>query len=1051
MTDPKSLQALKWRCIGPARGGRVVAVAGDPNEPLVFYFGACAGGVWKTIDGGIYWRCVSDGFFTSASVGALAVAGSDSNVIYAGMGETTIRVDVSYGDGVYRSTDAGSSWTHLGLNETRHIGKICIHPNDPDVVYVAALGDAFGANEERGVFRSKDGGKTWQKVLYRNADVGAVDVSMDPNNPRILFATMWQTRRSFWNLSSGGPGSGLFRTFDGGDTWEELSGRNGLPDGVLGKIGASVSKVQRGRVYALIEAEGDKIGLYRTDNYGGRWIQVSQNRDLIHRPWYYTHVFADTGHADTVYVANQRMWKSTDGGASFTQVSTPHGDNHDLWIDPADPTRMIEGNDGGACITFNGGKSWSSIYNQNTAQFYRIDVDSQHPYRIYATQQDNTSISVPSASEWGVITLNDCTYPGTGESGFIVVDPGDPDVVYCGAIGYSPGGAGALQRYDHRTRQVRLVNVWPEESTGMAPKNMRYRFAWTFPLAFSPHDRNTLYAGGNHIFRSRDEGSSWTTISPDLSLNDPVRQDYSGGLTHENFGSEVHATCASVVESWHRKGEIWVSTDDGLVHVTRNDGGQWINVTPEAMPELAYVGCVEISSHDADTVYVAVTRYKLADYQPYLFRTRDGGRSWQSIVGDFPIGEITRVVRADPVRPGLLFVGTETGVFFSLDDGAHWARVAGGLPVVPVYDLKIKGSDLVAGTHGRSLWILDDVAPLRELAVDQKHMKLVSPRPTIRTKLSYWAGTRTAKAGISYTEGIAAGREGVELEDGWLDSLYLDCGENPPNGAIVYYWLPKDAEELVKLTFQDAAGKTIVAFSSDDQDAPFHKKPGTKVGLNRFVWDLKHPGPAKLDQSLVTRKYEPLAPGGDPSGPTVVPGSYKVELQAGGKVQTVDFTVVKDPRIATTEKEFAEQFALLEKLFDMLSALNQAVNRIRLLKRQLADAQKRLGENDETLSERAQALVGQLEVIEGTLVDIKRETPQDARHPAGLNDTLMGLIDLVEIADAAPTLQARQVSDEIMQKVDGQIKKLEGLVDQVTPLNAALRSAGVELLGPAKP
>ncbi|MER9677434.1 hypothetical protein [Mesorhizobium sp. M0208] len=1032
-----------------------MAVAGDPNEPMVFYFGACAGGVWKTIDGGVYWRCVSDGYFKSATVGALAVARSDSNVIYAGMGEATIRVDVSYGDGVYRSTDGGRSWIHLGLKETRHIGKICIHPHDPDIVYVAALGDAFGPNEDRGVFRSKDGGKTWEKILYRNPDAGAVDISMDPNNARILFATTWQARRSFWHLNSGGPGSGIFRSLDGGDTWEELSGRNGLPAGVLGKIGVSVSQAQRGRVYALIEAEDDKVGLYRTDDYGDHWFRVSQNRDLMHRPWYYTHVFADTGHADTVYVTNFQMWKSTDGGENFTEVTTPHGDNHDLWIDPLNPKRMIEGNDGGACVTFNGGRTWSSIYNQNTAQFYRIDVDDRHPYRVYATQQDNISISVPSATEWGIIGLGDCTYPGTGESGFIVVNPEDPDIVYCGAIGSSPDGAGPLQRYDHRTRQIRLVNVWPEKTTGIAPKNMRYRFAWTFPLTFSPHDAKTLYAGGNHVFRSRDEGSSWTAISPDLSLNDPARQDYSGGvLTRENLGAEVHATCASVVESRHRKGEIWASTDDGLVHVTRNGGAEWSNVTPKAMSELAYIGCVEISPHDADTVYLAATRYKLADYQPYLFRTKDSGKSWESIVGDFPKGEITRVLRADPVRPGLLFAGTETGVFFSLDDGAHWSRMAGGLPVVPVYDLKIKGSDLVAGTHGRSFWILDDVTPLRELASDQKDVKLVSPRPTVRTKLNWIVGQGFSKVGMSYGLhwGIGGGTEVVELEDGRSARRYLDCGENPPDGAILYYWLPNDTEGPVKLTFLDAAGETIVSFSSDEKHAPFDKKPGTRAGLHRFVWDLRYPGPAKLDHSLGTWKYKPLAPEGeDPSGPAVVPGDFRVELQVGDERQTVGFTVVKDPRIATTDEDFAEQFALLQELFGMLSALNQAVNRMRLLKRQLADVQKRLVGSEKSLSERAQALVGRLEAIEGALIDFRRETPQDVRNSAGLLGSLIDLVNVVAIADAAPTMQARQVADEILSKVRGEIKKLDAIVnDDVAALNVALNTDGVVLLGAGK-
>ncbi|HYP36353.1 MAG TPA: sialidase family protein [Stellaceae bacterium] len=511
------LDTLKWRCIGPPRGGRVVAVAGDPEDRGVFYFGACAGGVWKTVDAGIYWRCVSDGFFGSAAIGALAVARSDANVIYAGTGETEIRLDVSYGDGIYKSTDAGRTWSHLGLRESRFVGRIHIHPDDPELVYVAALGDVFGANEERGVFRSRDGGKSWSKVLYRDADTGAVDLAMDPRNPRILFAAFWQTRRNFWNISSGGPGSGLFRSTDGGNSWIEISRFPGLPTGPLGKLGVAVSPARSGRVWALVETEAEKTGLYRSEDYGETWALISSHRDLMHRPWYYTHVFADPCHGETVYVANLALWKSTDGGTSFTEIQTPHGDNHDLWIDPADPNRMIEGNDGGACVSCNGGQTWSSIYNQPTAQFYRIDTDNQYPYRVYATQQDNTTISTPSAAAWGAITLGDCTYPGTGESGFVAVHPEDPNIVYYGAIGSSPGGAGALQRYDHRTGQIQLVNVWPEASLGIAPKDMRYRFAWTYPIVFSPHDNGILYAAGNHVFRSRDEGMSWEEISPDLS------------------------------------------------------------------------------------------------------------------------------------------------------------------------------------------------------------------------------------------------------------------------------------------------------------------------------------------------------------------------------------------------------------------------------------------------------------------------------------------------------------------------------------------------------
>ena len=1049
VATPEKLEALKWRCIGPPRGGRVVAVAGDPTDAMVFYFGACAGGIWKTIDGGIYWRCVSDGFLGSAAIGAIAVARSDHNVIYAGTGETTIRLDVSYGDGIYKSTDAGRTWSHVGLRATKHIGRICIHPSNPDTVYVAALGDAFGPNEERGVFRSRDGGRTWSKVLYRSADAGAVDISMDPDNPRILFATFWETRRSFWHLASGGPGSGLFRSTDGGDTWEEISRAPGLPDGPLGKLGVSVTPARSGRVWALIEAIGDKTGLYRSDDYGALWIKVSSNRDLMHRPWYYTHVFADTCDPETVYVANLQMWKSTDGGTSFTEIMTPHGDNHDLWIDPVNPNRMVQGNDGGACVSFNGGLTWSSIYNQPTAQFYRIDVDNRFPYRVYATQQDNTSIAVPSASYSGAITLGDCSYPGTGESGFIAVHPEDPDIVYCGAVGSSPGGAGALQRYDYRTGQIQLVNVWPEESTGVAPLDMRYRFAWTFPIVFSPHDSNVLYAGGNHVFRTRNEGMSWEEISPDLSLNDKSRQGHSGGdITRESAGAEVHATCACVVESPHRKGEIWASTDDGLVHVTRDDGASWRNVTPPRMPELAYVGCVEISPHDPDTVYVAATRYKLADYQPYLFRSSDGGRSWQSISSGFPVAEITRVVRADPVRKGLLFVGTETGIYVTIDDGQTWTRMAGGLPVVPVYDLKIKGVDLVAGTHGRSFWILDDISPLRALADGVSGTRLIAPSTAIRTKLHFGA-LIGARPGISFavTFGLGGGIATVERPDGSRVREYLDVGENPPNGAIVYYWLDETVSEPVSLTFRDAAGAAIITLRSDDEMLPVARRPGTRSGLNRYVWDMKHPGPVRSDWSWTTLQKKPLTREPDAqSGPTVVPGNYRVELTVGSETQAADFSIVKDPRLPTSPEDYASQFALLKQLNDKLSALNGAVNRVRRVNRQLRALAEQVSDHHADLADKAKSAGESLTAIESVLVDVNRESPRDTlRHPAGLNDTLVDLINTVAIADTAPTAQADAVSREIMAHVDAEIAKLDALLaSDIADINrtAAERSIG---------
>ena len=1024
------LDALHWRGIGPSRGGRVVAVAGDPKNPATFSFGACAGGIWKTEDGGVYWRNVSDGFLKTAAVGAIAVARSDANVIYAGMGETAIRLDVSYGDGVYKSADAGRTWQHMGLAETKHIGRICIHPTNPDIAYVAALGDIFGDNDHRGVYRTTDGGKTWQRILHRDSATGAIDMSIDPDNPRILFASLWQTRRNFWNISSGGPGCGLFRSMDGGDTWQEITSAPGLPDGLLGKIGVTISPAQSGRVWALIEAQGEKCGLYRSDDYGGQWKLVSNSRDLMHRPWYYTHVFADPCHAGTVYVTNLNMWKSTDGGSSFTEIMTSHGDNHDLWIDPTNPNRMIEGNDGGAQVSFNGGITWSSIYNQLTGQFYRIDTDNRYPYHVYGTQQDNTSIAVPSSSVWGAITLGDCFYPGTGESGFIAVKPDDPDIVYVGAVGSSPGGAGALQRYDRRTGQIQLVNVWPEQSAGVAPRDLKYRFAWTYPILFSPHDPGTLYVAGNHVFRSRDEGMSWQPISPDLSLNDPTRQDHSGGaVTRESAGAEVHATCASVVESPHRKGEIWAATDDGLVHVTRDDGAHWTNVTPPDMPALAYVGCVEISAHNPDTIYLAATRYKLADYAPYLFRTTDGGRTWHAITGNFPAGEITRVLRADPLAPGLLFVGTETGVFFTADNGATWARLPGGLPVVPVSALKIKDTDLIAGTHGRAFWILDDISPLRSLAAGAAGTALLPPRTAVRTKLHH-AALGGLKPGTTFALafGIAGAITTHVMPDGSRRREYLDIGENPPIGAVVHYWL-EDGAGPVTLTFRDSAGAEVIRVRSDDKSIGIAKRPTANPGLNRYVWDLKYPGPAKIDASLVVMKVKPLVSEPDgAAGPTAVPGQYSVELSAGDTTQTAPLTIVKDPRLATSDADYASQLALLQTLVAAIGRGNEAVNRIRRLKRQLAALGDRVGA-DSALAPAIGGATGGLVAIEGVLVDVHRVSPRDTlRNPSGLTDTLTALVAYVSNADNRPTTQGGVIAAELVGKLDGELVKLEALV-----------------------
>ncbi len=1042
--DLLSSTQLKWRCIGPPRGGRVVAVAGDPVDPMTFYFGACAGGVWKTTDGGTYWECVSDGFFNSASVGALAVAPSDPNVIYAGMGETTIRVDVSYGDGVYRSTDAGRTWRHMGLAETRHIGEIRVHPEDPNTVYVAAFGHAFGSNSERGVYRSTDGGETWDLVLFEDERSGAIDIAMDPTNPRILFAATWEAHRHFWTLSSGGPGSKLYRSTDGGDSWTEVSNHPGFAKGMLGKIGVAIAP-RAGRVWALVEAKDEQAGLYRSEDYGETWTQVSPNRDLLHRPWYYMHVFADPVDAETVYVTNYQMWKSTDGGHEFREITTPHGDNHDLWVDPTNNRRMVQGNDGGANVSFNGGRTWSSIYNQLTAQFYRMDVDNQFPYRVYATQQDNTSISVPNATEWGVITMGDCTLPGTGESGFIAVHPEDANIVYIGAVGSSPGGSGALQRYDHRTRQTQLVNVWPEEATGIAPKDLRYRFAWTFPIVFSPHDSNVLYACGNHVFRSRDEGHSWEEISPDLTQRDESKLGPSGGpLTGDSAGAETYATLSTLVESPHRKGELWAGTDDGLIHVSRDDGGTWQDVTPSDMPAWAYVGSIEVSPHDADTIYVASTCFKHDDYQPYLYRSTDGGKSWASLSGGFPEGEITRVLRPDPERSGLLFVGTETGVFASLNDGANWTRMGGGLPVVPVYDLKLKHGDLIAATHGRSFWVLDDVSPLRQLAAEAADNVLVTPRDTHRLTLTWGVGVFDGD-GVNYSPSFGiGGAYYMETDgDGRSHRKHLDVGENPPRGVIVYYWLDAEPDEPISMVFSDADGREIRRFSSDAEEKP-NERLTAEPGLNRFVWDRRCAPVEQFDETLVERKYKPLAKSMGGSGPAVPPGDYRVSLVIGDSGQDAGFAIRKDPRLATTQEAFDQQFALAERLTQSQSSLRRTVNGLRHVRRQLEALRRRAGDQ-ESIADRADGIAAALTAIETELVDVHRETPRDVlRNPAHHDDTLGDLQWTVAMADTPPATQFVAVADEVMEKVQRQVTAYKALIDNdVAELNRDAAAAGI--------
>ena len=1026
---------LEWRCIGPFRGGRVVAVAGDVRRQNVFYFGACAGGVWKSDDAGTYWENISDGWFNTASVGALAVSEADPNVIYAGTGESTIRLDVTHGDGVYRSTDAGRSWTHLGLQDTRHIAKVRIHPQEPDIAWVAAFGHAFGPNRERGVYKTIDGGRSWKQVLFKSERAGAIDLSVDVDNPRILYAAMWEAYRNFWQISSGGPDSGIWMSSDGGDSWQDLSRNPGLPEGVRGKIGVAASPAEPGRVWALIEARGG--GMYRSDDYGATWEQVAANDELISRGWYYMHLTPDPQDGDTVYVNNLKLWKSIDGGCNYSQISTPHGDNHDLWIDPANPQRMIQGNDGGACVSLNGGSTWSTQFNQPTSQFYHVAADNREPYVVYGTQQDNSSVAVPSRSAHTSIAWSDCWPAGTGESGYIAVHPDNPDVLYVGAVGSSPGGGNSLQRYDQRSKQIRLITTWPEEMHGEAPIDERYRFAWTYPIVISPHDPNTIYLGGNQVMRSTNEGQSWDEVSPDLTHAAPETLQASGGpVNREAVGAETYATVFALAESPLQQGLLWAGSDDGLVHITRDGGGSWMAITPPDLPERTLISMIEPSAHDAATAWVAATRYKLDDTRPMLWRTRDYGVSWEAINRGIREGDFTRAIREDPQRPGLLYAGSETGVYVSFDSGDHWQALQLNLPVAPVYDLLVKGSDLIVATHGRSFWILDDLTALRQLKRVPSGPTLLQPRPALRLAPKVFERAFGGVPGKTYmgSLGTVAAYTETKSPENQITRNYLDSGCNPPKGAVFTWWLEEEPEQHLRLEVLDAAGENIGSFRSLSDEERRSKKDTTPAsaspesppagspdpvyltansGWNRFVWDLRHEEATRLEANDVHA--------GGVDGPLALPGTYMLRLHVGEETLSQAFKVLQDPQSDSSQDDLKAQFDLLLCIRDRLSEGHRAVNRMRRLRKQLAALKEHPGLAGE-LAEEAGALHERVLEIEKVLMlpDLKPGWPGFLNHGQQLTRKIAALTSVVSAGDYRPTDQAQ----EVFAMYEGQLEEL---------------------------
>lgn len=1044
MVNPQYLQKLRYRSIGPTRGGRVVAVAGDPVDPNVFYFGGVAGGVWKTDDGGQYWHCITDGQLQTGSIGALAVAPSDPNVLYAGTGETTIRIDVTHGDGVYKSTDAGQTWAHVGLRDSRHIGRIRIHPTNPDVVYVAALGHAFRDNEERGLYRSTNGGRTWERILYVSDQAGAVDISLDPHNPRLLFATIWQTRRKFWTIDSGGDDCGLWRSKDGGDTWENITRHKGLPTGTVGKIGVAISPAQSGRVWALFEAEGDKRGLYRSEDGGETWTKTYSNRKILWRPWYYTHVFAHPTNPNVVYVFNMNAWVSIDGGQTFTQLSTPHGDNHDLWIDPQNPQRMIGGDDGGAWVSYTGGRTWSTIYNQPTAQFYHVTTDNQFPYRVYGTQQDNSSISVPSRTGTGAISWADCYPAGTGESGYIAVHPEDPNIVYVGAIGSSPGGGDCLQKYDHRTKQVQLVTIWPEDATYGA-EQCRYRFQWTYPILFSPHDANLLYACGNVVFTTRDGGQSWQAISPDLTYADPETLKPSGRpLTHDAAGAEIYATIFAFAECPHEQGVLWAGSDDGLLHISRNGGQSWANVTPPSMAKFTQVTMIEPSAHEAGTVYVTAARHKMGDYAPYIYKTSDYGQTWQTITNGLPADDFCRVVRCDPARQGLLYVGTELGVYVSFDDGAEWQSLQANLPVLPVYDMVVKENDLVVATHGRSFWILDDLTQLHQLRDElwANANFLLRPRDHVRLPAPLFGDAFGGEAGKNYPMsgfGVPATFLQKKDDEGQTQFTILDGGEDLPNGVFVRYYLAEKPTAELKLAILDGEGNLVREYTSVKPEKKEDMKQPVapaEAGMNQFFWNMRYP-------DAVGVKGVDLFNMG---GPLAAPGAYQVRLTVGEWSATESFALLPDPRVRISQEDFAAQFALLQQVYAKINETHTAVNSIRDIKAQVESWLGRLKDHAgaEKVAALGKAVQEKLTAVERELINPDFAEGDALNKPEKLNAKMLALPSVIASADSHPTSQSYAVFEYASGLVDAQLSALNDIVEtELAAFNSLLADLAV--------
>src|SRR5437870_3263488 len=997
-------RSLLWRSIGPDRGGRATAVAGIPGDRLVYYMGATGGGVWKTVNAGMTWTPLSDRSFKTGSVGSIAVAESDSNIVYVGMGEACLRSNISHGDGVYKSTDAGRAWQNIGLRDTSQIGRVWVDPHDPNLVYVAAVGHPYGPNAERGVFRSKEGGKYWQKILFVNDKTGAVDLSVDPRDTRIMYASTWQVLRTPWDIYEVGPGSGIYKTTDSGDTWTQL--KNGLPKSDMGKIGLAISPVDPQRIWATIG--GEEGGVYRSDDAGQTWQLVDGSFEMHARQYYYGHIFADPIARDTVYTFSSKgFYKSTDGGKTWGQIRAPHGDYHGLWIDPKDNQRMVNANDGGATVTFDGGRSWSSEDNQATAQFYTVRTDNDFPYHVYGAQQDNTTVMV-SSQGGGRGRPNEITEVGGGESGYVVPDPGDPNTIYAGAYW------GLLTRFDRRTGIAQNISVWPDYPGGRTGGEQKYRFQWTFPIALSAAEPNTVYVGGNVVFKSTNRGQSWTAISPDLTRN--AKQRENGGRLED-----IYDTVFTIALSPIDKNVIWAGSDDGLIQLTRDGGKSWSEVTPPSIQAWTRINVIEASPDDPGTAYVAANRYQLDDFRPYIYRTHNFGKTWTLVANGIATDTFVRSVRQDPLQPRLLFAATETGVYVSFDDGDDWQSLQLNLPVVPITDLTLKDGDLVASTQGRAFWVLDDITPLEQMSDDMERAPLdvFKPRAAYRAARGRSFGPRTAA-----------------------------------DGVVVDYYLASAPSQVVKIDFLDPDGKVINSYTSAARAADNRAERGPRAasgagranavsaqaGMNRFVWDMRYPDAEGIDGGTYLF-------GGSVRGPEAAPGEYRVRVKVGEQSEMQSFEIRRDPRVPTTQQDYQKQVAFLLAVRDELSTVHSAINRLLAVQRQVRSTLKNATMNS-PISDSMRKLDAELDTELHQLYEPRFTGFDDQTliYPLKLNNRIAALESYVQ-GDYAPTAQAEQALAELSADADTALSRVKQTLGRSVPaLNLRLRAAGMPII-----